>query len=163
MTAAADSALLESRARELARAPVTPPGDTIEVVTFRLSGETYGVESKYVLEVVRVTDLAQLPGAQPPVLGITTWRGALLHVCDLRPILGLPSTTLDDLTRLIVLGRDAPAFGVLAQAVHDLVAVPAHALREPTEDVALRREYLRGVTAQAVIVLSAAKLLAIEI
>lgn len=154
--------LLEQRARALARPPAAHKGDTIEIVTFGLAGETYGIESRYVLEVLRLTDLSRLPGAEPPVLGITTWRGALLNILDLRPMLGLTTAALDDLGRLIVLGKEGPAFGVLVDQVYALVVVPASAVRDPSDGVALRRDYLRGLTAEAVIVLAGEKLIALH-
>lgn len=158
----AEREVLEQRARALARPAAKPASDTIEIVTFVLAGETYGIESRYVVEVFRLTELSRLPGAEPPVLGITTWRGALLTILDLRPVLGVSSAALSDLGRVIVLGRDEPAFGVLADDVRDLLGIPASAVREPPEGVALRREYLQGITGEAVIVLAADKLVALH-
>jgi len=157
-----DREVLEERARVLARPATTPAGDTMEVVTFGLAAETYAVESRYVLEVFRLKELARLPGAEPPVFGITVWRGELLTILDLRPVLGLSAAALSDMGRVIVLGRDGPAFGVLADQVHELFELPRLTVREPPHGVALRRDYLRGVTGEAVIVLAAEKLLALH-
>lgn len=153
-------AVLEERARLLAR-PAAPPlaGDTLEVVTFALANETYAVESRYVLAVFRLTDLSPLPGAEPPVFGVTVWRGELLTILDLRAALGLSVTALNDLSRVIVLGEERPAFGILADAARELVTLPASDVREPPEGVAAKREYLRGVTPDAMLVLEATKLL----
>lgn len=160
--ASPENELLEARARALARPPAAPAGDSIEVVTFMLAGETYAIESRYVLEVFRLTDLTRLPGAEAPIFGIAAWRGELLTILDLRPVLGLSAAALDDLGRVLVLGKDEAAFGVLADAVQDLIAVPRSTVREPADGVALRREYLQGVTGEAVIVLAAEKLLALH-
>ena len=152
--------LLEERARALARPAAPPPaGDTLELITFALADEVYAVESRYVLAVFRLADLSLLPGAEPPVFGVTTWRGGLLTILDLRAALGLSVTVLNDLSRVIVLGEERPAFGILADAVRELVSLPASAVREPPEGVATKREYLRGVTSDAVLVLDAGALL----
>ncbi len=155
--------VLEERARRLAR-PASPPtlGSTIEVITFTLANETYAVESRYVVEVFRLTDLSPLPGAEPPVFGLTAWRGELLTILDLRQVLGVSVGALNDLSRVIVLGEDRPAFGILADAVRELVTLPASEVRGPPEGVAVKREYLRGVTADAVLVLDAEALLRLE-
>lgn len=152
--------VLEERAGALAR-PATPPpaGDTLEVMTFALANEVYAVESRYVVAVFRLTDLSPLPGAEAPVFGVTAWRGELLMILDLRAALGLSVTALNDLSRVIVLGEKRPAFGILADVARELVALPAAEVREPPEGVAAKREYLRGVTADAVLVLEATKLL----
>lgn len=157
-------AVLEERARLLAR-PAVPPlaGDTLEVITFALANETYAVESRYVLEVFRLAGLSLLPGAEPPVYGVTAWRGELLTILDLRPVLGLSVAALNDLSRVIVLGEERATFGILADAVRDLVTLPASEVREPPEGVAAQRTYLRGITGEAVLVLEARKLLTIGV
>ena len=160
---ASEREVLEERARALARPVAAQAADTTEFVTFSLAGETWAIESRYALEVFRLANLARLPGAEPPVFGITTWRGALLTILDLRLVLGLSAASLDDLGRVIVLGKEAPAFGILADQVHGLVAVRASEMREPPEGVAVQRDYVQGVTGDAMIVLAAEQLLAFDI
>ncbi|HYT83049.1 MAG TPA: chemotaxis protein CheW [Gemmatimonadales bacterium] len=152
--------LLEERARLLARPPAPPlAADALEAITFALANETYAVESRYVLEVFRLVDLSLLPGAEPPVFGITAWRGELLTILDLRPVLGLSVAALNELSRVIVLGDERATFGILADAVRDLVTLPASEVREPPEGVAAQRTYLRGMTGDAVLVLEVRALL----
>jgi purine-binding chemotaxis protein CheW len=153
-------AVLAERARVLARPLAMPAGgERLEVVTLALAGERYAVESRHVVEVFKLRELALLPGAEPPVLGATAWRGGLLTVLDLRPALGLPAAALDDLGHVVVLGGERPAFGILADAVHDVVSLAASDVREPPEGVAMRREFLRGVAPGALLVLDGGKLL----
>lgn len=158
--AGGDRQVLEERARRLAR-PVDPPpaADTVSVITFGLANETYAVEARYVLQVFRLTGLAPLPGAQTMVSGVTSWRGGLLTVLDLRPALGVSVAALSDLSRVIVMGDQRLAFGILADAVLDLVTVPRAAIRTPPAGVAASRDLLRGVTGDAVLVLDAEALL----
>lgn len=155
--------VLEERARALAR-PVAPPpaGDMLELMTFALANEVYAVESRYVAAVFRLTDLSPLPGAKPPMFGVTAWQGELLTILDLRAALGLSLAALNDLSRVIVLGKDRPAFGILADAARELVTLPAWEVRDPPDWVAAQREFLRGVTADAVLVLDAVKLLQVH-
>ena len=152
--------VLEERARALARPAAPPPAaDRLELLTFALANEVYAVESRYVVAVSRLTDLSPLPGAEPPVFGVTAWRGGLLTIVDLRRVLGLSVDGLNDLGRVIVLGEERPAFGILADAVWELVTRPAAEVRNPPDGIAAKREYLRGLTADAVLVLDATKLL----
>lgn len=151
---------LEERARLLAR-PVARPaaGDTLELITFALGNEVYALESRFVVAVFRLTDLSPLPGAEPPVSGVTAWRGGLLTILDLRGVLGLSQTALNDLSRVIVLGDDRPAFGILVDGLRDLMTLSASEVQSPTAGVAAARTYLRGITGEAVLVLEARALL----
>ena len=153
-------AVLERRAQTLAR-PVAPPApaDRLEAVTFALANEVYAIESRYVFEVFRLEELSPLPGAEPPVFGVTAWRGELLTILDLRTVLGLPVTALNDLSRVMVLGADRAAFGVLADAVLGLVTLSAAGIRAPPEGIAAQRDYIRGMTPEAVLVLEGQRLL----
>lgn len=151
--------VLEQRAQALAKSPTPPQLDGIEVVAFALGGGHYAVESQYVLAVFGLAELALLPGAAPPVVGVTAWRGDLLTLVDLRAALGIPASGLGDLNRVIVLGDTQPLFGVLAADVTGTATVSAGDVGEPPEGIAARREYLRGVTPEAVLVLDGQKLL----
>lgn len=159
-SASAARAVLERRARALAR-PIRKAGpiDVLEVVLFDLGGEKWAMESAYAHHVMRLRDLAALPGSQAPVRGVTGWRGQLLIVLDLRGVLGLPGHGLDDLRHVIVVGRDRPALGILAGAVREVTTIDAKDVRAAPEGVAgSRRDLVRGITPEAVIVLDAARL-----
>jgi purine-binding chemotaxis protein CheW len=147
-------ARLQERARHLARPLTSPTGnEQLEVVTFSLASETYAIESRYVIEVFRLRELAPLPGAREPIAGLTAWRGDLLVVLDLRPVLGLAPTSLNDLGRVVVLGRDRHAFGLLADTVRDLASLDASGLRPPPEGSRAREGVVRGMTPGAVLLL----------
>lgn len=153
-------AILQARARELARPPAEPSMiGAEELLTFRLARETYAVETRYVYAVFRLADITPLPGAEPPLYGLTPWRGDVLTVLDLRRLLGAPTSALDDLARVIVLGDRRPAFGILADALGETVTIVASELFALSDAHAGMREYARGVTRDAVVVLDAAVLL----
>src|SRR4051812_44295095 len=98
--------ILERRTRELARPVHTAShADGRLVVHFTLGGEHLVIEAKWLLGVTKVTTLAALPGAEAPVRGVTVWRGDLLTVLDIRPVLGISTAVLSDLTRVLVLGE----------------------------------------------------------
>jgi purine-binding chemotaxis protein CheW len=151
--------LLDERARALARPVEAPRTGDVELVVFALADEVYALESHYVVEVLRLSSLAFLPGATPPVLGLTTWRGGLLTVLDLRPLLGLATASLNDLGRVIVMGETRAAFGVLADAVRGLVRLEASAIDRSADKAAKAPEYVRGVTGEGCVVLDAEQLL----
>ncbi|MEP6689546.1 MAG: chemotaxis protein CheW [Gemmatimonadaceae bacterium] len=151
--------VLAARARELAAIPpALERGDSIEVIEFLLAGERYALETGALIEVFRLADLTTLPGAESPVLGLTAWRGRLLRVLDLRAALNVPTTALNDLAYVLVLGTDRAAFGVLADTMLDVRVMDRTAVQEPAEGLAASRAALRGVTADALMVIDASHL-----
>lgn len=155
--------LLEERARRLAQPMAAPRSDDrLEVMTFTLGNETYAMESRFVMEVFRLTAMSRLPGADPPVLGVVAWRGELLTVLDLREALGLPGDTLDDLACVIVVGAEGPAFGILANALGTISHVPMDGLDRSPDLGASRNPLVRGVTPDATLVLDVHALLCLR-
>jgi purine-binding chemotaxis protein CheW len=169
-SAADDAArlVLEARARALARPIVAAARGAEggeEMVVFTLARERYAVASQRVLAVTRLRTLTPLPGALPPVVGVTAWRGLVLTLVDLRALTGAVATGLDDLSYVLVLGAERPIVGVLADAVEELVRfAPDDVLRLPELRAGVegaRLGALRGVTRDARLVLDAERLLAL--
>ncbi len=154
------AAILEERARLLARPPAKERADGMEVLVFSLSGETYALETRAVREVARFTDFTAVPGASALLLGVTNLEGEILPVFDLRKLTGLASKGLTDLSRLLVLGEDRSEFGLLADEVREVRLLGREEVFDPPEALAaLGRSLLRGVTKDAVLVLDGAALL----
>lgn len=106
-------------------------GPLIQFVTFVLMDETYGINVMQVQEVLRVTEIAPVPGAPSYVLGIINLRGNVVTVVDTRTRFGLPSAEMDDSSRIIVIESDKQVVGILVDAVAEVVE-----LRENEIDVA---------------------------
>jgi purine-binding chemotaxis protein CheW len=151
--------LLEERARQLARVPEEPAraGDSLELVGFVLAGERYGIESRFVREVARLTRFTPVPGTPAFVLGVTNLRGEILALFDLRTLLGVVTEGVTDLGKIVVLGEHRREFGLLADFASEILRVPAASLAQT--DAAGGRAYVRGVSPDGVIVLSGEALL----
>ena len=98
--------------------PVEPPAvAAVEVVVVRLGGSRYALPMDAVAEVGRPPALTRVPGLPGWASGVTNWRGRVLAVVDLRPLLGEPSGQLDRRARLAVLRRGTVTVGLLVEAV----------------------------------------------
>jgi len=151
--------VLDQRARVLARVPEEPPraGEVLELVGFVLAGERYGIESRFVREVARLSRFTPVPGTPAFVLGVTNLRGEILALFDLRHLLGVVTEGVTDLGRIVVLGEHRREFGLLADAASEILWVPGASLAQPA--TTWGRTYVRGVSPDGVIVLSGEALL----
>jgi purine-binding chemotaxis protein CheW len=155
-------AIMEERARLLVRTQLQAPVETtLEVVTFALAAERYAIETQYVRAVVRMVNLTPVPGAPAFVAGITNYRGQVLCVVDLRSVFEASTTGPTGSSRLIVVGVERVEFGVLADRVDAILRLPASEVLPLSGSVAgVRREYLRGVSRDAMMVVDGGLLLA---
>ncbi|RMG35981.1 MAG: chemotaxis protein CheW [Gammaproteobacteria bacterium] len=106
---------MSSSAAEMVNDPV------IQLVTFRLADETYGINVMHVQEVLRITEIAPVPGAPSYVLGIINLRGNVVTVIDTRLRFGLPSTETDDSSRIVIIETEDQVVGILVDSVAEVV------------------------------------------
>jgi purine-binding chemotaxis protein CheW len=154
---------LRARARALARPPVdTPAAETLlEVLEFSLAQERYAIETRYVREVYPLKDLTPLPCTPPFVLGIVNVRGRIVPVFDLKKFFDLPEQGLTDLHRIILIEGNGMELGLLADLTVGVRAIPADTLQPSLPTLTgIRGEYLKGVTAERLVVLDVARILA---
>ncbi|TAN46394.1 MAG: chemotaxis protein CheW [Methylococcaceae bacterium] len=93
----------------------------IQWVTFRLGDEMYGINVMQVQEVLRLTDIAPVPGAPGYVIGIINLRGNVVTVIDLRNRFGLPSKESDDASRIVIIEAEDQVIGILVDSVAEVV------------------------------------------
>ena len=86
-------------------------------VLLRLGASRYAVAMGDVAEVAPVPGLTRVPGAPLWLAGVANWRGRMLPVLDLRPLLAAEALPLPGSARLVVLARDGVVAGVVAEAV----------------------------------------------
>jgi len=96
----------------------------IQWVTFRLADEIYGINVMQVQEVLRVSEIAPVPGAPHYVLGIINLRGNVVTVVDTRIRLGLEISELTDATRIVIIEGTRQVVGILVDCVAEVVDLP---------------------------------------
>lgn len=131
------------------RAADAQPDESAETgtdhVLVRIGGGRYGICATDVAEVVPLLVLTRLPGAPRWLPGLGNWRGHVLPVLDLRPLLDVPVTPSPSSSRVVVLTVDTVEIGVLTDAVTGLAPVPEECPKPPPtvgEDAA---RLLRGL------------------
>lgn len=127
-----DRAILEQRARALAAPLLASTNAATEVITFSLNAEGYGIEVRYVYEVMRLNRIVPLPGLNTPFIGITNCHGHILPVIDLLSLFQTPQKTDPGKARqLIVLGQSKAELGVIVSAMGPVMSVAADSIVPP--------------------------------
>jgi purine-binding chemotaxis protein CheW len=152
------------KARAIALAQELENGEIaeyVEVVVFLLAYETYGIDTTYVREVYPLKDLTPLPCTPSFVAGIVNVRGKVLSVIDLKHLFELPAQGLTDLNRVIIISDGGMEFGILADAIVNVGRIPLDEIQPSLPTLTgVREDYLTGITAERLVILDAAKLLA---
>jgi len=118
-------------------------------VTFRLGEEKYGINVMQVQEVLRVSEIAPVPGAPAYVLGIINLRGNVVTVIDTRNRFGLMSKELDDATRIVIIETDEHIIGIMVDSVAEVVDLKISDIETaPNVGNEESSKYIQGVTSR---------------
>jgi chemotaxis signal transduction protein len=140
----AEQRLLEERARALAAPGVATSETSIEVITFQLNAEGYGIEARYVHEVMYLDKVVPLPGLTAPFIGISSFHGHVLPVIDLLALMQAPQKTDAAQARhLVVLGQSNAELGIITSALGPVMHVAPGSIKAPA--AASRAVHLVGM------------------
>ena len=121
----------------------------IQWVTFHLENEKYGIKVMQVQEVLRMTEIAPVPGAPHYVLGIINLRGNVVTVIDTRRRFGLSDAESDDETRIVIIEADNNVVGILVDSVAEVVDLKTSEIETaPNVGNDESSKYIQGVSSR---------------
>jgi len=133
----------EKEAREI---NVSQATGTIQLVSFQLARELYGIEITRVREIILITEITKVPQTPHYVKGLINLRSTVIPVIDLRSLFGLPETELNDESRIMVLQAARKTIGIVVDAVREVLRVKEEQVAPPPPTIlALGKEYLTGL------------------
>lgn len=156
-------AVLRERARALARPRegAAAASASLEVLAFRLAQESYALETRHVREVYPLKDLTPVPCTPAFVRGIVNVRGRITPVIDIKKFFDLPDQGLTDLHRIILVHGGGLDIGLLADVIVGVGPVAIDTLQAGLPTLTgIRADYLKGVTAERLVVLDLDRMLA---
>jgi len=109
----------------------TESAGRLELLTFRLGDEHYGVDILKVQEIRSCEPITPIANTPPYVKGVINLRGMVVPIIDLRLRLNAGAGTFDTTTVVIILNLTAQVVGMIVDAVSDVAAVPAAAIKPP--------------------------------
>ena len=157
--------ILEARACELrAVGPQEDAEELLEIIEFTLGKEHYAFPLQWVSEVCRIGEVTEIPGTPAFVKGIVNLRSRIYSVVDLVKLLALPGNLdgdsgLDDRLLLVLVSQEME-FAVCIDHLEGVRLVPLKLFQTSIPTLSgVQAEYLKGVTADHLILLDAEKLL----
>jgi len=141
---------------------------TEHLATFFLSGEEYGVDVRLVQEIIRVSEITQVPRAPGFIKGVINLRGRVIPVLDLKRKLGLGEVAESArMSRIVVVKVKERLVGLLVDGASQVLKVPVASIEAaPEEVVEIDANYLRGVAKledRLIILMDLPKVLALEL
>jgi len=100
----------------------------MQLVTFALGEESFGIDIMAVQEIIRIPELVRVPQSPPYVRGISNLRGSILPVIDTRAKFGLASQDINSSSRVIVVNVNGKSAGLNVDSVSEIMRVDGRSI-----------------------------------
>jgi len=100
-------------------------------LTFHLAGEDYGIEIRYVTEIIGIQKITDVPDMPPFIRGVINLRGKVIPVMDVRTRFRLPARDYDERTCIIVVDISNCAIGLVVDQVNEVADIPEAQVEPP--------------------------------
>jgi len=125
----------------------------LQLVTFQLGEELYGVDIMDVKEIVRVQEVRAIPNAPYYVEGIFNLRSEIIPIINLHKRFHLKKAAVEDgdefLGGFIILNIEGNKLGIIIDRIARVVMVAQGSIQPPPQMISgIGAEYINGVVRQ---------------
>ena len=107
--------------------------ELIQLVSFKLGREEFGVDILKVQEINRMLKITQVPNSPDFVEGVVNLRGRIIPVIDLRKRLSFSEKEHDSKTRIIVVDIVGNTVGFIVDEVNEVLRISKGIIEAPPE------------------------------
>lgn len=122
----------------------------LQLVSFRIGNEEFGVDILMVQEIIRLTAITPIPNSSQAILGMINLRGSIIPVVDLRWVLRIGGGEQDASNRkarILIIELEGHVTGFVVDSVSEVMKVPVAEI-EPTPSLvssSISSAYISGV------------------
>ena len=133
------------------RTESNPSGELIQLVSFKLDNEEYGIEVLKVREIIRMIPITHMPNSSQFVEGIINLRGKIIPVVSMRKKFGLQDLDNSSQTRIVVMDINGELMGFIVDSVSEVIRISGSEIQPPPNVVSggIDQECITGVINQA--------------
>ncbi len=126
---------------------------TLQLVTFQLGEELYGIDIMDVKEIVRVQEIRPIPNAPAYVEGLFKLREYIIPIINLHKRFHLKKAQLDEdeelLSGFIILDIDGMKIGIIIDKIERVISIEFSQIQPPPQMLSgIGAEYIQGVVKQ---------------
>ena len=125
--------------------------DLIQLVSFNLEQEEYGINVLMVREIIRMISITRVPNTPHYVEGVINLRGKVIPIISLRRKFDLADAQYDKRTRIMVMEVVGEMMGFIVDEVSEVIRISENEIQPPPPVVSggIEQECMAGVINQA--------------
>lgn len=108
--------------------------ETTQYISIYMAGEIYGIDIKYVDNIVRMQHITRVPNVPAHIKGVINLRGEVIPVFSLRIKMGLEEIEEKKSFRIIILKVDGDLVGIIVDEVREVVRLDNELIEKPYYD-----------------------------
>ncbi len=106
-------------------------GDKVQYIVIRLGEEQYGIDIRYIDNIVRAQRMTRIPKVPAYLKGVINLRGEVLPVMSIRLRMGLPEDETTKATRIIILKLEQEGdVGIIVDEVKEVVTLSGNQIEK---------------------------------
>ena len=115
-------------------------------LTFSVGKEAYGIEIKFVTEIIGIQDITEVPELPDYVKGIINLRGKIIPVIDVRLRFKKESMDYNDRTCIVVVDIKETCVGLIVDNVAEVINIEdSNIVAPPDIKTGFHNRYVRGI------------------
>ncbi|GAE90681.1 chemotaxis protein CheW [Acetivibrio straminisolvens] len=114
-------------------------------LTFLVEKEYYGIEIKYVTEIIGIQSVTEVPDLPEYIRGIINLRGKIIPVMDVRLRFGKEFREYDDRTCIIVIDAENILIGLIVDSVCEVMSIPNEEIVAPPDFNQSENKFIKGI------------------
>jgi purine-binding chemotaxis protein CheW len=119
---------------------------SMQLVSFKLGGETFGIEITKIREIILVGEITHIPETPSYVKGLINLRSTVIPVIDLRSRFSLAESELTADSRIMVLHVGSRTIGIMVDSVNEVLRVGREQISPAPPTVASAgNDYMTGL------------------
>ena len=121
--------------------------ERIQYIVVKFGDEQYGIDIKYIDNIVRMQRITRVPKVQSYIKGVINLSGEVIPVVSIRLKMGLVEDTITKKTRIIIIRLDnGEIIGMLVDEVKEVVTLETSQIEKVAYDSGEEKaNYLSGV------------------
>lgn len=114
-------------------------------LTFSLGNEFYGIEIKFVTEIIGLQPITEIPEMPDYIMGIINLRGKIIPVMDVRLRFKKPFRDYNDRTCIIVIDIIEASIGLIVDSVSEVITISDEEIVAPPTMGKDGNKYVKGI------------------
>ena len=120
--------------------------DITQYIVVGLGNEQYGIDIKYIDNIVRMQRITRVPKSSEYFRGVINLRGEVVPVMSLRLKMGLEADEYTNKTRIIIVKTESNApIGLIVDEVREVVTLDERSIDEVIHDSKVDETYINGI------------------